>query len=81
MFINHHHDKNLEYVKSVKRLIPHQDRWTLYFTHFNFDAHISTWFQESNVHALSRIFENSHTKSSSESCFTAPVQWEIMKIQ
>ncbi|KAI2652487.1 Transposon Tf2-6 polyprotein [Labeo rohita] len=49
--------KNLEYVRSAKRLSSHQARWALFFDRFNFTLSYRPGSKNTKPDALSRLFE------------------------
>ncbi|KAK3522476.1 hypothetical protein QTP86_014093 [Hemibagrus guttatus] len=48
--------KNLEYLRSAKRLNPRQARWALLFTRFNFTISYRPGSKNTKADALSRLF-------------------------
>ncbi len=75
--------RNLEYLKSAKRLNHRQARWSLFFTRFNFKITYRPGSQNTKADALSRIYESSATNPSPElilpsTIILAPIQWDIM---
>ncbi len=74
--------KNLEYIRSAKRLNSGQARWALYFGHFDFSIFYRTGFKNIKPDALSLVFDRSERLSSPE--FIVPQKivgsmetWEI----
>ncbi len=75
--------RNLEYLKSAKRLNHRQARWSLFFTRFNFKITYRPGSQNTKADALSRLYESSATNPSPElilpsTIILAPIQWDIM---
>ncbi len=75
--------RNLEYLKSAKRLKHRQARWSLFFTRFNFKITYRPGSQNTKADALSRLYESSATNPSQElilpsTIILAPIQWDIM---
>lgn len=75
--------RNLEYLRSAKRLNPRQARWALFFTRFNFTVTCRPGSKNVKADALSRQFESSTDPLSNEPIISptliiAPVQWDIM---
>ncbi len=75
--------RNLEYLKSAKRLNHRQARWSLFFTRFNFKVTYRPGSQNTKADALSRLYESSATNPSQElilpsTIILAPIQWDIM---
>ncbi len=75
--------RNLEYLKSAKRLNHRQARWSLFFTRFNFKITYRPGSQNTKADALSRLYESSASNPSQElilppSIILAPIQWDIM---
>ncbi len=75
--------RNLEYLRSAKRLNHRQARWALFFTRFDFSVTYRPGTQNTKADALSRLHESSivpHTHESiiSPTIFLAPIQWDIM---
>ncbi len=75
--------RNLEYLKSAKRLNHRQARWSLFFTRFNFKITYRPGSQNTKADALSRLYEYSASNPSQElilppSIIFAPIQWDIM---
>ncbi|KAI4888300.1 hypothetical protein NFI96_011993 [Prochilodus magdalenae] len=75
--------KNLEYLRSAKRLNSRQARWALFFTRFNFRLTYRPGTRNTKADALSRIFEHEPSEEASPktilepAVFLAPVRWEI----
>lgn len=74
--------KNLEYVKSARRLNARQARWALFFGCFNFVLSYRPGSRNIKVNALSRQFSASEDSSPPEtilpsSCLVAPLTWQI----
>ncbi len=75
--------RNLEYLKSAKRLNHRQARWSLFFTRFNFKITCCPGSQNTKADALSRLYESSTLTPNQEliipsSIILAPIQWDIM---
>ncbi len=75
--------RNLEYLKSTKRLKHRQARWSLFFTRFNFKITYRPGSQNTKADALSQLNESSATNPSQElilpsTIILAPIQWDIM---
>ncbi|KAL0177063.1 hypothetical protein M9458_025957 [Cirrhinus mrigala] len=75
--------RNLEYLRSAKRLNPHQARWSLFFTRFDFRVTYRPGSKNTKADALSRQFESSTAPSDPEpiiapSLILGPIQWDIM---
>ncbi len=75
--------RNLEYLKSAKRLNHRQARWSLFFTRFNFTVTYRPGSLNTKADALSRQYESSilpPTKKSfiSPTLIPTPIQWNIM---
>jgi len=74
--------KNLEYLKSAKRLNPRQARWALFFTRFHFTVTYRPGSKNTKADALSRIHEGNEQFPNQETIIptnllVAPVQWDI----
>lgn len=48
--------RNLEYLRSAKRLNPRQARWSLFFDRFNFVLSVRQGYKNGKADALSRVF-------------------------
>ncbi|KAI2653818.1 Transposon Tf2-6 polyprotein [Labeo rohita] len=75
--------RNLEYLRSAKRLNPRQARWSLFFTRFDFRVTYRPGSKNTKADALSRQFESSTAPSDPEpiiapSLILGPIQWDIM---
>ncbi len=76
--------KNLEYIKSAKRLNPRQARWALFFTRFQFTVTYRPGSKNCKADALSRRYDL-HTEHLtpepilSHAVILAPVSWDIME--
>ncbi len=75
--------KNLEYLRSAKRLNPRQARWALFFTRFHFTVTYRPGTKNTKADALSRQTECVEPSSPIENIIPekillAPVQWDIM---
>ena len=76
--------KNLEYIKSAKRLNPRQARWSLFFTCFQFTVTYRLGSKNSKTDALSRQYDlliDNHTPEYilPPSVIIAPITWDIME--
>uniref|UniRef100_A0A671KJW6 Gypsy retrotransposon integrase-like protein 1 n=1 Tax=Sinocyclocheilus anshuiensis TaxID=1608454 RepID=A0A671KJW6_9TELE len=76
--------KNLEYIKSAKRLNPRQARWALFFTRFNFTVTYRPGSKNGKADALSRQYDlpTQHHITGPilpSSIILAPVSWDIME--
>ncbi|KAL0183816.1 hypothetical protein M9458_019512, partial [Cirrhinus mrigala] len=75
--------RNLEYLRSAKRLNHRQARWALFFTRFNFTVTYRPGSKNTKADALSRQFEADYQPLSPDpilptTLIVAPVQWDIM---
>ncbi len=75
--------RNLEYLKSAKRLNHRQARWSLFFTRFDFKITYRPGSQNTKADALSRLHESDSQSPDQEpiippTIILAPVQWDIM---
>ncbi|KAK3534931.1 hypothetical protein QTP70_002016 [Hemibagrus guttatus] len=75
--------KNLEYIKSAKRLNPRQARWSLFFTRFQFTVTYRPGSKNSKADALSRRHDPPQAESKPDpilppSIIIAPVTWDLM---
>ncbi|KAK3574387.1 hypothetical protein QTP86_006576 [Hemibagrus guttatus] len=75
--------KNLEYIKSAKRLNPRQARWSLFFTRFQFTVTYRPGSKNSKADALPRRHDPPQAASKPEpilppSIIIAPVTWDLM---
>ncbi len=75
--------RNLEYLRSAKRLNHRQARWALFFTRFDFSVTYRPGTQNTKADALSRLHESSIIPPNQESIISptvilAPIQWDIM---
>ncbi|KAK3548058.1 hypothetical protein QTP70_004282 [Hemibagrus guttatus] len=75
--------KNLEYIKSAKRLNPRQARWSLFFTRFQFTVTYHPGSKNSKADALSRRHDHPQTEFKPDpilppSIIIAPVTWDLM---
>ncbi|KAJ8349543.1 hypothetical protein SKAU_G00246730 [Synaphobranchus kaupii] len=74
--------KNLEYLRSAKRLNPHQARWSLFFACFNFVLSYRPSSKNGKPDALSRQAEASEEPAErdtilSSHCWVAAAVWDI----
>ncbi len=75
--------RNLEYLRSAKRLTPRQTRWSLFFTRFNLKLTYRLGSKNSKADALSRQVDSSLIPTSKEpiipsNLIPALIQWDIM---
>ncbi len=75
--------RNLEYLRSAKRLNHRQARWALFFTRFDFTVTYRPGSLNTKADALSRQYESSILPPTKESIISpalivTPVQWDIM---
>ncbi len=75
--------RNLEYLKSAKRLNHRQARWSLFFTRFNFKITYRPGSQNTKADALSRLHESDSQSPDQEpivpsTIILTPVQWDIL---
>ncbi|KAI2645252.1 Transposon Tf2-6 polyprotein [Labeo rohita] len=76
--------KNLEYIKSAKRLNPRQARWALFFTRFQFTVTYRPGSKNSKADALSRRHDPPLELQPPEpilppTVILAPISWDIME--
>ncbi|KAL0173711.1 hypothetical protein M9458_029679 [Cirrhinus mrigala] len=76
--------KNLEYVKSAKRLNSRQARWSLFFSRFHFTVTYRPGSKNSKADALSRRYDPPKPEYTVEpiinpSLIVAPINWDIME--
>lgn len=75
--------KNLEYIRSAKRLNPRQSRWSLFFTRFNFTLSYRPGSRNAKPDALSRMFQKDDKSSEDPEpilpnpCVIATLTWNI----
>lgn len=75
--------KNLEYIRTAKRLNPRQSRWALFFTRFNFTLSYRPGSRNTKPDALSRQFQKGDTPSKDpvsilpSSCVVAALTWDV----
>ncbi|XP_025758296.1 uncharacterized protein LOC112843578 [Oreochromis niloticus] len=74
--------KNLEYIRSAKRLNSRQARWALFFSRFNFSITYRPGSRNVKPDALSRLFTNTEECTDPEpilpaACVIGAVTWEI----
>lgn len=75
--------KNLEYLRSAKRLNPRQARWAMFFTRFDFTVTYRPGSKNVKADALSRQTDEPERSGNTENILPetlllAPVQWDIM---
>lgn len=76
--------RNLEYMKSAKRLNARQARWSLFFSRFNFTLSFRPGSKNAKPDALSRQFSDPGTSHAAETilpirCLVGAVSWGIEK--
>ncbi|KAL0152240.1 hypothetical protein M9458_051963 [Cirrhinus mrigala] len=76
--------KNLEYIKSAKRLNPRQARWALFFTRFQFSVTYRPGSKNSKADALSRRHDLPLENQNPEpilppTVILAPISWDLME--
>lgn len=74
--------KNLEYLRTAKRLNPRQARWSLFFSRFHFTVTYRPGSKNAKADALSRQSEHLEIPQTSETVISpnliiAPIQWDI----
>ncbi len=74
--------RNLEYIRSAKRLNPRQARWSLFFSRFDFKVTYRPGSKNGKADALSRQFDHLPTSNVSEpilpsKVILAPVRWDF----
>ncbi|KAI2646233.1 Transposon Tf2-6 polyprotein [Labeo rohita] len=74
--------KNLEYIRTAKRLNSRQARWALFFGRFNFTLSYRPGSKNVKPDSLSRIFDHSDRPSTPESIFpetliVSTLTWEV----
>uniref|UniRef100_A0A8C4ZXL3 Gypsy retrotransposon integrase-like protein 1 n=1 Tax=Gadus morhua TaxID=8049 RepID=A0A8C4ZXL3_GADMO len=77
--------KNLEYLRSAKRLNPRQSRWSLFFTRFDFCLSFRPGSKNGKPDALSRQFPDSDPAPApstvlSPQCLIGAARWDIETI-
>ncbi|KAL0185426.1 hypothetical protein M9458_021123, partial [Cirrhinus mrigala] len=75
--------RNLEYLRSARRLNHRQARWALFFTRFDFTVTYRPGSKNTKADALSRQFESEYQPLSPDpilpsTLIVAPVQWDIV---
>uniref|UniRef100_A0A3B1IBQ3 Gypsy retrotransposon integrase-like protein 1 n=1 Tax=Astyanax mexicanus TaxID=7994 RepID=A0A3B1IBQ3_ASTMX len=74
--------RNLEYLKTAKRLNSRQARWALFFTRFDFTVTYRPGSKNTKADALSRIHGPEPVQKNENilpsSIVIAPIQWDIM---
>ncbi len=76
--------RNLEYIRSAKRLNPRQARWSLFFSRFEFKVTYRPGSKNCKADALSRLHDSSTPLNKnnesiiSSTLVVAPVQWDIL---
>lgn len=75
--------KNLEYVRTAKRLNPRQSRWALFFTRFNFTLSYRPGSRNTKPDALSRQFQKDDAPPQEpasilpDTCVIAALTWDV----
>ncbi|KAI4902633.1 hypothetical protein NFI96_002208 [Prochilodus magdalenae] len=75
--------KNLEYLRSAKRLNPRQARWSLFFSRFDFKITFRPGSRNTKADSLSRIYDSEDTALPDPEpildpkVVLAPVRWEL----
>uniref|UniRef100_A0A3B1J8V2 Gypsy retrotransposon integrase-like protein 1 n=1 Tax=Astyanax mexicanus TaxID=7994 RepID=A0A3B1J8V2_ASTMX len=74
--------KNLEYIRTAKRLNPRQARWALFFTRFDFHITYRPGSKNIKADSLSRVFCSSEVPQHPEpivpdTVFIAPIHWQV----
>ncbi|KAG1952342.1 retrotransposable element [Pimephales promelas] len=74
--------KNLEYLRTAKRLNPRQARWSLFFTRFQFTVTYRPGSKNTKADALSRLYEPEPTIQAPETILSpdlvvGPIQWDL----
>ncbi|KAL0183738.1 hypothetical protein M9458_019434, partial [Cirrhinus mrigala] len=75
--------RNLEYLRSAKRLNHRQARWAFFFTRFDFSVTYRPGSKNTKADALSRLYEAEYQPLSPDpilpaTLIVAPVQWDII---
>ncbi|KAL0202442.1 hypothetical protein M9458_000460, partial [Cirrhinus mrigala] len=75
--------RNLEYIRSAKRLNSRQARWSLFFARFNFRMTYRPGSKNGKADALSRLYDTHLQATTPESIIpstliVAPIRWDIM---
>ncbi len=75
--------RNLEYLKTARRLNPRQARWSLFFSRFVFTVIYRPGTKNINADALSRQFEIGSEPTQPENVISptiiiSPIQWDII---
>lgn len=74
--------RNLEYLRTAKRLNPRQAHWSLFFSRFNFTVTYRPGLKNTKADALSRQMEDNSPIQPPETIIpsrliVAPIQWDI----
>ncbi len=74
--------KNLEYLRTAKRLNPRQARWSLFFTRFQFTVTYHPGSKNTKADAMSRQYDSDLTSQAPETVLNpdlvlGPIQWDI----
>ncbi|KAI4874420.1 hypothetical protein NFI96_032055 [Prochilodus magdalenae] len=75
--------RNLEYMRTARRLNARQSRWALFFTRFNFTMTYRPGTKNVKADALSRLYDHPSTREAEKtilpaSCIVAPILWAII---
>lgn len=68
--------KNLDYLRTAKRLTPRQARWSLFFTRFHFTLSYRPRSKNTKADALSRLDHTEHVNDHEE-CIINALEWEL----
>ncbi len=74
--------KNLEYLRTAKRLNPRQARWSLFFSRFQFTITFRPGSKNTKADSLSRQFDSETSITNPETILSpdlviGPIQWDI----
>ncbi|KAL0149148.1 hypothetical protein M9458_055580 [Cirrhinus mrigala] len=77
--------KNLQYFRDAKRLCPHQARWSLFFSRFNFSITYRRGPKNIRADALSRLHDHQETSETPtniipEHIIVSPIEWSAPPI-
>jgi len=68
----------MEYLREAKRLNPHQARWALFFTHFDFTVSYRPGSKNCKADALSRLQRDSlPERILPPAMIISPILWDI----
>ena len=81
-FVIYTDHKNLEYIRTAKRLNTRQARWALFFTRFQFIISYRPGSKNTKADALSRMFDTERRSATPEpivppTCILAPIRWDL----